>query len=457
MKCRALPVPSDAEAPHHGQRQVDVGAADQVGHPQGQRGAQQRRGEQRGDELTRDVARQAQPTAAETAPRQRHRQALGRHGLDAGAERLEGAQQRAHRAAPELRRAVEGVDAVRGGAGGEQEARRGAGVATVDRGLGGGQAAGRALDGEAAGRLPLDTDAERAQAVDERRSVVGLERVEHDGVAPRQGGEQQSAVGDALRARQAHDDVEVGAGGADRSCRHDAGDDTSGGRRRAVVDRPPAAVFRGQRPVTYSATAEISASFSDSSKPGMPPPPLRTAAPRCRQGRPRRGCPGRYRPSRPRCGSRRTAPAKTAAAVGISGRGGRRRGRRRWGRRLDRAAVLLFPAGHDRQTTRRPGAGRGAAQLPFMRLLSSGARSYVPRQVSGHATVECRRGTTSGKECDAGSAAGRRATASGREAMRDAAATGRRAVAWLRSPARRRRRVATRRRVARRRRATSRC
>ena len=142
------------------------------------------------------------------------RQAGGVVRLRARALGAQGLEQEAERPAPQLRRRVEVERAFAGRCRGEEEPGGGAGLGAEDVGLGGGEAPAGAGHVQV-GAPALDGDSQSAQAGGERVRVAGLERLAQHGLAGREAGQQQRAVGHALRAGHAHEDVQVLPGRAD--------------------------------------------------------------------------------------------------------------------------------------------------------------------------------------------------------------------------------------------------
>ena len=162
------------------------------------------------DELAGGVAGEPQAAPGEAAGAERERQRAGVVRLRARALRAQRLEQEAERAAPQLRRRVEAVDALAGRGRRQQEPGGRPRLGAEHVGLGGREPAAGAVT-TTSSPLPLDGDAEAAQAGGERVRVAGLERAAQHRPAGREAGQQQRAVGDALGPRHAHDGVEAGA------------------------------------------------------------------------------------------------------------------------------------------------------------------------------------------------------------------------------------------------------
>ena len=228
---------------------VTVRPRDEAVHAQVERpAAERRRHEQRADELAGGVAGEPQAAPGEPAGAERERQRAGVVRLRARALRAQRLEQEAERAAPQLRRRVEAVDALAGCGRRQQEPGGRARLGAVHVGLGGGEPAARSRDDDLVA-APLDGDAEAAQAGGERVRVAGLERPAQHRPAGREAGQQQRAVGDALGPRHAHDGVEAGACGAD-GARGAGGRDAHRPHDTAAARRRPPASYCSP-PATY--------------------------------------------------------------------------------------------------------------------------------------------------------------------------------------------------------------
>ena len=209
----AVALDADAEPCQQVQRDLDIGLGDQFALDQDDQrrcARHQRQRQQQGrQELARHVAAHADRLARiELAAAQAQRRiAWLTELLDAAAERAQRVDEVADRALVHARDAPQFELAALGcgehGQCGGQWAHRRAGIAEEEAGPVHGQAAREAGDAHAAG-LRLDRAAEPAQCFEHDLRVVGVEQAVQRRRSGAQAGQQQHAVGDALRARQPH-------------------------------------------------------------------------------------------------------------------------------------------------------------------------------------------------------------------------------------------------------------
>ncbi len=221
-----VPAGVAAEVAVGGEGHVDVGAGggalfeDDVGGGVGEGG-----GEDQGrDELRAGRAGQADLAAAEAgAGDLEGQQVVGGEAADLGALVAQGAEQALHRALAHAWAAVdEGGEWGRGEDGGE-EAGGGAGGGDVDRSGGVGELRGWAAvagEGDGGGVVAqLVGEAEAGDRGEHGAGVVGVEAAAQGGAAGGEGGEDQGAVGQALRARRRQLGVDRAGGRAHADAR----------------------------------------------------------------------------------------------------------------------------------------------------------------------------------------------------------------------------------------------
>ena len=199
----------DAEAPHQRKRHVDVGPGDQRAvHGDRQalrRRAQRRRHQQARQVLTRDVAANARRIRCQRGDRlnPQRRKPLPVEILDARAQGVQRVDEVADRAFAHPRHTVEAIAAAGEGQCRGQRTEGGAGVAEKEFGLAHRERAAAARDAHTA-VIVHDDHAERGQRGAHHPRVVGVEQPFEQRVTAGQGGQQQHAIGDALRSGKAH-------------------------------------------------------------------------------------------------------------------------------------------------------------------------------------------------------------------------------------------------------------
>ena len=166
--------------------------------------------EQPAEKLARYVAGDRGPAAAQTsAANDDRRTAAGRFASRVGAELPQRVEQILDGPLAHPRRAVEPKDAVPEGEHGRQKPQRGSAVGHVEIGLACRHSPAAADDADRGRRrIVFHGDAEPAERLDHHAGVFAIERAGQQRFAVGQGGADQRAVRDALRARRANGSVQ---------------------------------------------------------------------------------------------------------------------------------------------------------------------------------------------------------------------------------------------------------